>query len=179
MNIECTVSFQQNIFHLLLCLDNTGSDVGTLFEIHIGIVMNLEDVIRAPIVIDVCLEDIILVGSKIFRNSIAVCSDSNHIACGDVDFRVDKDHQSIESGYIGLTLPDGIRRKLYRELRNHDERKWRKRDGVMRFLSFDISEDIRMLLNITVVSICIVPALFLRDKRMLFWRRPWVSPNTG
>jgi len=90
MNIEGTVSFKRNIFHLFLRLDDSGAYVGTLFEIDIGVVVNLEDVVSSSIVIDVCLEDIILVWSEIFKYLVAFRSHGDYVFRWNSEFGIDK-----------------------------------------------------------------------------------------
>ena len=96
MNIERTVSFQQDVFDFLFRLHDPGPDMSTLLKVHISVVVNLEDVIGSPIVIDVCLEDIILVGAEIFCDFVAVGTHSDYIVRGNGDFGIDKEHQRIE-----------------------------------------------------------------------------------
>jgi len=72
MDIEGPVSLQQNVIDLLLCLDDPGLNVGTLFEVHVGVVVYLEDVVSSPVVVDTRLEDVVFVWSEVFKDVLAV-----------------------------------------------------------------------------------------------------------
>jgi len=72
MDIEGPISLQQNVIDLLFRLDDPGPNVGTLFEVHVGVVVYLEDVVSSPVVVDTRLEDVVFVWSEVFKDVLAV-----------------------------------------------------------------------------------------------------------